>query len=131
MLASRELAHRIDHTLLKSDATTAAIEKLCAEARTHFFYAVCVNGASVELARHLRDGSDVKVAATVGFRLGAMESDVKRYEPEAAIDAGGQEIDVVLNIGWLKDRRDAPLLRELRDIVEAADEHPVKVIIET
>jgi deoxyribose-phosphate aldolase len=60
-----------------------------------------------------------------------MESDVKRYETEAAIDAGAHEIDAVLNISWLKDRRDSLLLRELLDIVEAADERPVKVIIET
>src|SRR5437764_7487640 len=95
------------------------------------FYAVSVNGCHVELARHLLQESDVKVASTVGFPLGAMQSDVKRYETEAAIDAGAQEIDMVLNIGWLKDRADSPILRELRDIVEAADERPVKVIIET
>lgn len=125
------LAHFIDHTLLKADATIQEIEQLCSEALAHEFYAVCVNGAYVELARHLLEESEVKVATTVGFPLGAMESDVKRYETEAAIDAGAHEIDAVLNIGWLKDRRDSLLLRELLDIVEAADERPVKVIIET
>jgi len=129
-LNPQALARAIDHTLLRADATSTDIEKLCSEARAHGFYAVCVNGCYIELAHHLLEDSDVKVAATVGFPLGAASSDVKRYETEAAIDAGAQEIDMVLNIGWLKERRDAPLLRELRDIVEAADEHPVKVIIE-
>jgi len=129
-LNPQALARAIDHTLLRADATSTDIEKLCSEARAHGFYAVCVNGCYIELAHHLLEDSDVNVAATVGFPLGAASSDVKRYETEAAIDAGAQEIDMVLNIGWLKERRDAPLLRELRDIVEAADEHPVKVIIE-
>lgn len=126
-----ELARYIDHTLLKPDATAAQIEKLCAEARTHGFHSVCVNGDRVELARcHLED-SPVQVAAVVGFPLGAMSADAKRYETEAAVDDGAQEIDVVINIGRLKDGDDARVLRELRDIVEAADERPVKVILET
>src|SRR3954471_19124529 len=130
-LNPQALARAIDHTLLRADATSSDIEKLCSEARTHGFYAVCVNGCYIELAHHLLEESDIKVAATVGFPLGAASSDAKRYETEAAIDAGAHEIDVVLNIGWLKERQDGPLLRELRDIVEAADERPVKVIIET
>ena len=129
-MTSRELAGYIDHTLLKPEATARDIEQLCAEARAHRFYAVCVNGSYIQLARHCLEDSDVKVAGTVGFPLGAVETDVKRFETEAAIDAGAHEIDVVMNIGWLKDRRDVQLIRELRDIVEAADERPVKVIIE-
>jgi len=126
-----ELARYIDHTLLKPDATAAQIEKLCAEARAHGFYAVCVNGDRVALARHHLEDSPVRVAAVVGFPLGAMSADAKRYETEAAVDDGAHEIDVVLNIGRLKDGEDARVLRELRDIVEAADERPVKVILET
>jgi len=79
----------------------------------------------------LLDDTEVKVACVVGFPLGAMESDVKRYETEAAIDHGAHEIDVVLNLGWLKDGQDALILRELRDVAEAADERTVKVILET
>ena len=131
MINPRDVARYIDHTLLKADARAQDIEKLCREAREHRFYSVCVNGCWIELARDQLDGSDVKVASVVGFPLGAMESDVKRYETEAAIDAGAHEIDVVLNIGRLKDGNDKFVLRELRDIVEAADERPVKVIIET
>jgi deoxyribose-phosphate aldolase len=128
---SSNLAKFIDHTLLKADATAADIEKLCDEARRHQFYAVCVNGSRVELARSRLDDTDVKVASVVGFPLGAMETDVKRFETEAAVDAGAHEIDVVLNIARLKEKDDKYVLRELRDVVEAADERVVKVIIET
>jgi deoxyribose-phosphate aldolase len=77
------------------------------------------------------EDSDVKVVSVVGFPLGATWSDVKRFETEAAIDAGAQEIDVVINLGELKDGRDTFVLRELRDVVDAAEERPVKVILET
>lgn len=130
-LSAAEIARFIDHTLLKPEATAQQIEKLCAEAREHNFFSVCVNGSRVELARHCLEDSLVKVAAVVGFPLGAMSSDAKRYETEAAIDDGAQEIDLVLNLGRLKDGDDKYVLRELRDVVEAADEHPVKVILET
>lgn len=130
-LSAAQLAAYIDHTNLKPDATAADIERLCAEARQHGFYSVCVNGSRVVLARHLLEDSNVKVACVVGFPLGAMSSDAKRFETEAAIDDGAQEIDMVINIGRLKDGDDKYVLRELRDVVEAADERTVKVILET
>jgi deoxyribose-phosphate aldolase len=126
-----DLAPFIDHTLLKPTATAADIELLCAEAREHRFCAVCVNGTWVARAHHVLDGSGVKVATVVGFPLGAAEADVKRYETEAAVDAGAHEIDVVFNLGRFKGGEDAAVLRELRDVVEAADDRVVKVIIET
>jgi deoxyribose-phosphate aldolase len=79
----------------------------------------------------LLEDTKVKVATVVGFPHGAMASDVKRYETEVAIDEGAQEIDMVINIGRLKDRDDKYVLRELRDVAEAADERCVKVILET
>lgn len=127
----RDLAACIDHTLLRAEAGRQQIEKLCAEAREFGFFGVCVNGAWVQLARHLLEDTDIKVVCVVGFPLGAMSADVKRYETEAAIDDGATEIDVVLNIGRLKDGDDKYVVRELRDVVEAAQDHPVKVIIET
>ncbi len=130
-LSAAQLAACLDHTLLKPDAWAKDIERLCAEARQHRFYSVCVNGSWVEQARHWLEDSDVKVACVVGFPLGAMSPDVKRYETEAAIDDGAQEIDAVVNVGRLKDGDEAFVLRELRDIVEAAEERPVKVILET
>ncbi|MEK7686296.1 MAG: deoxyribose-phosphate aldolase [Verrucomicrobiota bacterium] len=130
-LSPNELARYIDHTLLKADATAKEIEKLCTEAREHHFCSVCVNGSWVSHAGHLLEESGVKVVAVAGFPLGAADSDVKRYETEVAIDNGAQEIDVVLNIARLKTGDDAYVLRELRDVAEAADERPVKVILET
>ncbi|MCU0770268.1 MAG: deoxyribose-phosphate aldolase [Verrucomicrobia bacterium] len=126
----RDIASFIEHTLLRPDATARDIETLCAEARQHRFRAVCVNGCWVPWARHHLDDTDIKVVSTVGFPLGAMDADAKRFEAEAAIDAGAQEIDMVLNIGRLKDGDTQYVLRELRDVVEAADERPVKVILE-
>lgn len=131
LLSDLKLAAYIDHTLLKADATAKQIERLCAEAREYGFHSVCVNGSWVELARHFLEDSDVKVACVAGFPLGAASGDVKRFETEAAIDDGAQEIDVVMNIGRFKDGEDKYVLRELRDIVEAAEERPVKVILET
>jgi len=130
-LSPAELAGLIEHTGVRPDATIKDIERLCAEGREHSFYAVCVNGARVELARHLLEETPVKVVASVGFPFGAMSSDVKRFETEAVVDEGAHEIDVVLNLGRLKDGDDSYVLRELRDVVEAADERTVKVIIET
>ena len=130
-LTSAQLAAFIDHTLLKPDASLAQIEQLCAEAREHKFFSVCVNGSWVAAARHFLDGSDVKVASVVGFPLGAMSSDVKRYETEVAIDDGAHEIDMVLNIARLKAGDDKYVFREICDVVEAADERTVKVILET
>jgi deoxyribose-phosphate aldolase len=130
-LSPTDLARHIDHTLLKPEATAKDIEKLCAEARTHKFHAVCVNGSWVVQARHFLEDSNVKVATVVGFPLGATDADTKRFETEAAVDNGAQEIDVVLNVGRLKNGDDDYVLRELRDVAEAADDRPVKVIIET
>jgi len=130
-LSARDLARYIDHTLLKPEASLKDIERLCADAQEHGFYAVCVNGSRVVEARHFLEDSDVKVATVVGFPLGAADTDSKRFETESAIDNGAQEIDVVINIGRLKDGDDGYVLRELRDVAEAADERPVKVILET
>jgi deoxyribose-phosphate aldolase len=130
-LSTSQLAAYIDHTLLKPDAMAADIEKLCAEARKHGFHGVCVHGSRVEQAAYLLEDTDCKVACVVGFPLGAVSADVKRFEAEAAIDDGAQEIDLVINIGRLKEGDDKYVLRELRDVVEAAEERPVKVILET
>jgi len=130
-LSAAQLAAYIDHTVLKPDASPAQIEKLCAEAREHHFFSVCVNGSWVAAARHFLEGSDVKVACVVGFPLGAMAGDEKRYETEVAVDDGAHEIDVVLNVARLKAGDDKYVVRELIDVAEAADERTVKVILET
>ena len=126
-----ELASYIDHTLLKPDATRSQLEQLCAEAAEHQFSTVCVNGSRVELAYSLLEDSDVQVCTVVGFPLGAMDADAKRYETEAAVDAGASEIDMVMNVGRFKDGEHEYIVREIRDVVEAADDRVVKVILET
>jgi len=126
-----ELASYIDHTLLKPDATRVQLEQLCAEAAEHQFSTVCVNGSRVELAYSLLEDSDVQVCTVVGFPLGAMDADAKRYETEAAVDAGASEIDMVMNVGRFKDGEHEYIVREIRDVVEAADDRVVKVILET
>ncbi len=130
-LSPAELARRVEHTLARPDATRRDLEQLCAAARAQGSHAVCVGGARIELARSLLEDSAVKVTGLIGFPLGAADADAKRYETEVAIDHGAQEIETVLSIGRLKDRDARYVLRELRDIAEAADERPVKVILET
>ncbi len=126
-----DLAPYIDHTLLKPEAAREQIESLCAEAAEHKFSTVCVNGSRVELAYSLLEESDVQVAAVVGFPLGAAEADSKRYETEVAIDQGAGEIDMVMNVGRFQDGDHDYIVREIRDVVESADDHVVKVILET
>jgi deoxyribose-phosphate aldolase len=130
-LTQAELIGRLEHTLVRPEATRQDLERVCATARARGFHSVCVSGSRVELARTLLEDSAVKVTGLVGFPLGAADADAKRYETEVAIDHGAQEIETVLNIGRLKDGDDRYVLRELRDIAEAADERPVKVILET
>jgi deoxyribose-phosphate aldolase len=130
-LTPKQLAAYIDHTWLRADAVMQDIEKLCAEAREYSFCCVCVNGSWVRHACHLLEGTNVKVAAVAGFPLGAMSSKTKRFEVKTAIDDGAQEIDVVLNIGRLRQGDDSYVLGELREVVEAASTRPVKVILET
>jgi deoxyribose-phosphate aldolase len=126
-----QLAAFIDYAQLKPETSQVQIEKLCAEAREHKFFSVCVNGCWVATAYHLLEDSDVKVTGVVGFPFGAMAGDVKRFETETAIDDGAHEIDMVLNIARLKAGDDKFVFREIVDVVEAADERTVKVILET
>lgn len=124
------IARLIDHTLLKPESTAKDVERLCSEARQFGFHAVCVHGSRVVQASHLLEDTGVRVISVVGFPLGASDADAKRYEAEALIDLGAQELDVVINVGRLKDGDDRIVFRELRDLVEAADGIPLKVILE-
>ena len=121
----------IDHTILKTAATKEDVKKLCDEAKKYGFYSVCVNGANVEYAFNQVKDSDVKVAAVVGFPLGAMATDVKVFEAKKAIEDGASEIDMVINVGALKDRNYDFVENEIRKIKEAIGNNILKVIIET
>ena len=121
----------IDHTILKATASSADVQKLCAEAIEHEFYSVCVNGCYVADAKHLLQGTDVKVAAVVGFPLGAMTTAAKVFEAKEAVENGASEIDMVINVAKLKDGEFEYVENEIRQIKEAIGDNVLKVIIET
>ena len=120
----------IDHTLLKADATRKDIEKLCAEAKQYDFASVCVNTYWVPLcASELKD-SNVSVCCVVGFPLGAMSTQAKAFETRQAVKDGADEIDMVINIGELKNGNDEAVLHDIEAVVQAAEGAVVKVILE-
>ncbi len=125
-----EINKYIDHTLLKAEATTDKIKKLCEEAIEYNFKTVCINPSWVKLAHSLLKDSTVGITTVVGFPLGANATMAKVYEAKLAIEHGADEIDMVINIGRLKDGQDEYVLNEIRKIKEAIKGHVLKVIIE-
>ncbi len=128
---AQKVASIIDHTLLKPDVTTMEMRNLCAEAKKYNFYSVCVNPAWVPFCKKELKDSKVKVITVIGFPLGATTPEVKAFETRDAIANGAEEIDMVINIGWLKSKRYDDVEDDIRAVVQAAKEVPVKVIIET
>jgi deoxyribose-phosphate aldolase len=129
---TKNMANLIDHTLLKADATKDQVEVLCQEAKKHGFFSVCVNPTWIETAVELLKGSDVKVCTVIGFPLGASTSETKGFETKDAIQKGTHEVDMVINIGLLKDGDDVTVEQDIRSVVKAAKGKAlVKVIIET
>jgi deoxyribose-phosphate aldolase len=126
-----DLERYIDHTLLKPTATPMAIRQLCAEAREFNFYAVCVNSCHVALAKEELKDSGIKIAAVIGFPLGAMSTEAKLYEAQICIEHGADEIDMVINIGWLKFEEYRLVKDEISKIKQAIGSRKLKVIIET
>jgi len=125
------LAKMIDHTLLAADASRAQIATLCDEARAHGFYSVCVNPGNVPYAAQCLESADVKVCAVVGFPLGATLTVSKAFEAAQAIAAGAGEIDMVLNIAWLKDGLYDAVRDDIAAVRDACAHVPLKVILET
>lgn len=128
---SEDLAGKIDHTLLKPDATPEEIRRMCDEAKKFHFATVCVNPANIKLTAELLKGSSTKPIAVVGFPLGAVSPATKAFETREAIQNGAREIDTVINIGALKSRDYGLVLEDIHTVVEAAKPYPVKVILET
>jgi deoxyribose-phosphate aldolase len=126
-----DLAPFIDHTLLKADARKEEILKLAEEARAHGFATVCVSSAHIATAARALAGSKVLPIAVVGFPLGAGLSRAKAFEAREAVAAGAREIDMVLNLGALKDGDYALVFEDISAVVDASSPHPVKVILET
>ncbi|REH88860.1 deoxyribose-phosphate aldolase, partial [Staphylococcus felis] len=117
--------------LLKPETTRDQIDRIIEEAKTYHFKSVCVNPTHVEYAAQQLEGSDVLVCTVIGFPLGASTTETKAFETRDAIAKGADEIDMVINIGALKDGRDDDVQRDIEAVVEAAQGHTVKVIIET
>ena len=125
------IAKYIDHTLLAPDAAKSAIEKLCKEASEYKFASVCVNSCWVSLAADLLKDSSVKVCTVVGFPLGAMDTVSKAYEAAKAVDNGADEVDMVINIGYLKSGMLDAVLEDIVAVRKATEGKLLKVIIET
>lgn len=125
------IAKYIDHTVLKATTTSKEVEKLCLEAKEYGFYSVCVNGCFVKECKELLKDSDVKIAAVVGFPLGAMTKTAKVFEAREAIANGANEIDMVINVGKLLEGDSKYVEDEIREIKEAIGKNFLKVIIET
>ena len=121
----------IDHTLLKPESTTSQIVKLCDEAKKYDFASVCVNPTHIALCAKELKGSTVKVCTVIGFPLGANTSEVKAFETKNAIENGAQEIDMVLNIGALKEGNYELVKNDIKAVHDAANGTLVKVIFET
>lgn len=122
----------IDHTLLKPEATSEMVKKLCKEAKEHGFFSVCVNPYYVKLAKKELKDSPVKVATVIGFPLGSTTKEVKAFESSEAIKNGADELDMVINIGALKAKDYSKVEEDIKAVVEIAKKEVfVKVIIET
>ena len=121
----------IEHTLLKQDAREEDLIKLFNEAKEHKFFGVCVNPCYVTFAKENLKNSDVKIVTVIGFPLGANTTDVKVFETKKAIEDGADEIDMVINVTWLKDKKFDLIVNEIKKIKAACGEHNLKVILET
>ena len=127
----RELAKYFDHTILKPAATAAEVANICQEAVSYGFFSVCINPVHVKKVSDLLKGTEVKVCSVVGFPLGTNTSALKARETKQAVTDGADEIDMVINVGALKDKRYDFVENDIKGVVEAAAGKVVKVIIET
>lgn len=134
MITKKELAKYIDHTLLKPTATFSDIDKLCDDAKEYGFYSVCVNSCFVKHAAKRLSQSDVKIATTIGFPLGAISTKTKVSEAVNAVKDGASEIDMVMNLGYLKSGDFFRVARDIEEVVkntkDVNENVKVKVILE-
>lgn len=124
-------AKLFDHTILKADATKAAVEKICCEAKEYNFASVCVNSYYTGFVAEQLKGTDVMVCTVIGFPLGQMSTKAKCAETRLAVEDGAQEIDMVLNVAALKDQDYDVVREDIRQVKEACGEAHLKVILET
>lgn len=121
----------IDHTVLKADIPLETVKRICDEAMEYGFASVCINPCHVAYCADYLKDSDVNVCTVIGFPLGANTSAVKAFETKNAIANGADEIDMVMNIGALKDKNYDLVRDDVKAVVEAANGTLVKVILET
>ncbi len=124
-------AKYIDHTYLKAEGTTKNIDKIIEEAIEYGFKTICVNSSWIKYAKTKLEGTGIGITSVIGFPLGAMATQAKVFEAKLAVDHGADEIDMVINIGRLKDGQFDYVLNEIKDIKKAIGSHVLKVIIET
>lgn len=129
------ITQMIDHTILKANAREEEVKTLCEEAKKYQFATVCINPCYIPQAFHILQGTQVGITTVVGFPLGNMTSMAKAYEAREAVELGATEVDMVINVGALKDEKYQYILHEIKGVVEAAKEvnkeTVVKVILET
>ena len=125
-----DISSYIDFTLLKPTTTEREIIDLCNQSKKHTYYSVCVNSSYVPLAKQLLVDSKVKVCTTIGYPLGSMATKSKVFEAEKAIEDGADEIEMVLNLGYMKSRNYVSVLKDISDVKRAIGKTPLKVIIE-
>jgi deoxyribose-phosphate aldolase len=130
-LSRDALVKMIDHTELSAHSGEKKIANLCSEARSFGFFAVCINGSHARFAKAQLAGSDVVLCVVVGFPLGAGTSAAKAFEAEEAVRNGATEIDMVVNVGALRDKKHDFVREDIRAVVEAGRPALVKVILET
>lgn len=130
-MTKKEIVKYIDHTILKPDATILDIKKLCDEAIKYKFFAVCVAPSFVSFAREFLEGYDIKIATVVGFPLGNTSTKTKIFEAKEAIKNGANEIDMVINIGFLKSKNYKFVFDEISALKNEIGDSILKVIIET
>lgn len=128
---AKQIAQFIDHTALSAEKTEQDIIQLCDEAITHQFWSVCINSAYIPLAKQKLAGTPVKICTVVGFPLGANLSTVKAFETTEAIKAGADEIDMVINVGWIKSNKWDAVEKDIATVLAACAGKPLKVILET
>ncbi len=127
-----KMDHKLfDHTILKADADTASVKKVCEEAKEYGFMSVCVNGYYTKYAAKQLEGTDIKICTVVGFPLGQMAARAKAAEAAIAVEDGAGEIDMVINVAALKDRLYDVVLEDIKEVKKACGSARLKVIIET
>ena len=130
-ITNHQLAGTIDQTMLKIEATYGDIERLCLEAEKYHFAAVAVHPVNIPLAAKMLKGTGVKVCAALAFHLGAYPPEIKEFECRDAVEKGADELDMMMNVGALKESRYDIVRKEVEGLVKAAEGRITKLILET